>query len=239
MYRDYVANIVSMSFRLDSFDQDTAWLSSWTVFYWSWWIAWAPYVGLFIARISRGRTIREFIAGAVLVPSLVTLVWFSVFGGAAVRVDQALGGSLAEATTASPEVGMFAFINEFPFPFVMSIITLALLWIFFVAGAGTVVLGSMSSGGAANPKRWTRLIWGVIMAGLAGILLVVGGLQTASILAGLPFAVIMVFMCWTFYRHLSSETRAETQGGGEAEEPDPDGGAASQPTVPTAPRRSK
>lgn len=248
---DYVSGIVPMSFRIDSFDLNTAWLSSWTVFYWSWWIAWAPYVGLFIARISRGRTIREFIAGAVLVPSLVTFVWFSVFGGAAIWVDENLNGSLAEVVSGNPAVGMFVFINAFPLPLLMSIVTLVLLWVFFVAGAdaGTVVLGSMSSGGERNPKRWIRLTWGVIMAALAGILLVVGGLgalQTASILAGLPFAAIMVLMCFTFYKYLSSETRAETEGP-PGDRDDEDGGEHAPAGRPAsggvskepAPRRSR
>ncbi len=211
---DYAANIIPMSMRMDAFSQDTTWLSTWTIFYWSWWIAWAPYVGLFMARISRGRTIREFIAGVVLVPSLVTMAWFAVFGGSAIAVDGSLGGRLAETASSAPAAGMFLFINQFPMPLIVSIVTLIVLWVFFVAGAdaGTVVLGGMASGGSQNPARWNRLFWGLAMAAIAAILLVTGGLdglRTASILAGLPFALIMVAMCVSFYMYLSRETREE------------------------------
>jgi glycine betaine transporter len=217
---DYLSNIISMSFRLDSFDQDTAWLSSWTVFYWSWWIAWCPYVGLFVARISRGRTIREFVLGTVIVPSVVTMLWFAVFGGAAIHLEQTRGGGIAERVTADPAVGTFVFLEQYPLAFVMSILTLVILWIFFVAGAdaGTIVLGGMSTGGIQEPKRWIKLTWGVGMAAIAGILLVVGGLgalQSASVLAGLPFAFIMLVMCVAFYKHITKEARG---GGGQGKQ---------------------
>ncbi len=215
---DYMGNIIPMSMRLSSFDQDNAWLGSWTVFYWSWWIAWCPFVGLFIARISRGRTIREFALGTVLVPSVVTFVWVAVFGGSAIYLDQTQGGGIAESVVADPAVGMFLFLNEFPLALAMSILTLLVLWIFFVAGAdaGTVVLGSMSTGGPQDPVRWIKLAWGVAMAAIAAILLVAGGLgalQSASVLTGLPFTFIMVLMCVAFYKHLRSEAR----GGGRQE----------------------
>jgi glycine betaine transporter len=116
---DYLGNIIPMSFRLDSFDPDTAWLASWTVFYWSWWIAWCPYVGLFVARISRGRTIREFILGTVVVPSAVTMLWFAVFGGTAIHLDQTGAGDMAERVTADPAVGMFVFLEQYPLAFAL------------------------------------------------------------------------------------------------------------------------
>jgi glycine betaine transporter len=218
---DYMGNIIPMSMRLSSFDQDNAWLGSWTVFYWSWWIAWCPFVGLFIARISRGRTIREFALGTVLVPSAVTFVWVAVFGGSAIYLDQTRGGGIAERVVADPAVGMFLFLNEFPLAFAMSILTLLVLWIFFVAGAdaGTVVLGSMSTGGPQEPVRWIKLAWGVAMAAIAGILLVAGGLgalQSASVLTGFPFTFIMVLMCVAFFKHLRSEARGGDRQGREA-----------------------
>src|SRR3712207_4754646 len=213
---DYLGNIVPMSLRLNSFDVDTAWLGSWTVFYWSWWIAWCPYVGLFIARISRGRTIREFVLGTVIGPSVVTFVWMAVFGGSAIHLDQTQGGGIAERVTSDPASGMFVFLNQFPLALAMSILTLVVLWIFFVAGAdaGTVVLGAMSTGGPQEPRLWIKLLWGLAMAAIAGILLVAGGLgalQSASVLTGLPFAFIMVVMCVAFFKHLSDEVR----GGGQ------------------------
>ena len=211
---DYFGGIIPMSLRLDSFSPNNSWLGSWTVFYWSWWIAWCPYVGLFIARISRGRTIRQFVLGAVIGPSVVTFVWVAVFGGSALHLAQTQGEGIAARVAADPASGMFVFLNQFPLALPMSILTLLVLWIFFVAGAdaGTVVLGSMSTGGPIEPKRWIKLAWGVAMAAIAGILLVAGGLgalQSASVLFGLPFAFIMVAMCAAFYMHLRSEARGE------------------------------
>lgn len=213
---DYFGDLIPMSTRMESFDQDTAWLSSWTVFYWSWWIAWCPYVGLFIARISRGRTIREFVLGAVIGPSVVTMIWMSVFGGTAIHLARTQAGGIAERVVGDPAVGMFVFLNQFPLAYAMSILTLVVLWIFFVAGAdaGTIVLGGMSTGGVQEPKRWIKLSWGLAMAAIAGILLVAGGLgalQSASVLTGLPFAFIMVLMCVAFLKHLTSESREQRQ----------------------------
>jgi glycine betaine transporter len=214
---DYLGGLVPMSMRIESFDQDNAWLGSWTVFYWSWWIAWCPYVGLFIARISRGRTIRQFVMGTVIGPSVVTFIWIAVFGGSALHLAQTQGGGIAERVTADPASGMFVFLNQFPLALPMSILTLVVLWIFFVAGAdaGTVVLGSMSTGGPQEPKRWIKLSWGAAMAAIASILLVAGGLgalQSASVLFGVPFAFIMVAMSVAFYMHLRSEARSERRG---------------------------
>ena len=214
---DYFGDLIPMSMRMQSFNQDNAWLGSWTVFYWSWWIAWCPYVGLFIARISRGRTIRQFVLGTVIGPSVVTFVWVAVFGGSALYLDQTRGNGLAERVVSDPASGMFVFLEQFPLALPMSILTLAVLWIFFVAGAdaGTIVLGSLSTGGPPEPKRWIKLAWGLAMALIAGILLLAGGLgalQSASVLTGLPFAFIMVLMCISFYRHLRDEARETRQG---------------------------
>ena len=143
---------------------------------------------------------------------MVTFVWIAVFGGSALNVAQTQGGGIAERVTADPAAGMFIFLNQFPLALPMSILTLVVLWIFFVAGAdaGTVVLGSMSTGGPKEPKRWIKLAWGVAMAAIAGILLVAGGLgalQSASVLFGVPFAFIMVAMCVAIYMHLRAEAR--------------------------------
>jgi glycine betaine transporter len=207
----YLGDIVPMSFRLDAFSPDDGWMGSWTVFYWSWWIAWAPYVGLFMARISRGRTIREFVAATVLVPSLVSMIWIAVFGGAALQLARSgLAGDIAQTVQQSPAAGMFVFIQQYPMAGIMSVITLIVLWVFFVAGAdaGTVVLGELSTGGEPNPKTWVRLLWGVLLAGVAAVLLVSGGLdglQKASVLTGTPFAIILVGICAAFYKTLRDE----------------------------------
>lgn len=208
---NYLTNLVPMSFRLDAFDPHTEWMGSWTVFYWSWWIAWAPYVGLFMARISRGRSIREFVAATVLVPSVLSTVWISVFGGAALSL--ARGGQASDIATTvqqSPAAGMFVFIQEYPLPVLLSIITLVLLWMFFVASAdsGTVVLSELSTGGSPNPKTWIRLLWGVLLVGVASVLLLsggLGGLQKASVLIGAPFALILIIACVSFCRTLTKE----------------------------------
>ncbi|GAA2357974.1 BCCT family transporter [Saccharopolyspora halophila] len=237
---NYLANLLPMSFRLDAFDFNTEWMGSWTVFYWSWWIAWAPYVGLFMARISRGRTIREFVAATVLVPSVVSMIWIAVFGGAALQLARSgMAGDIARTVEQSPAAGMFVFIQEYPLPLALSIITLIVLWVFFVAGAdaGTVVLGELSTGGQPNPKTWVRLLWGLLLAGVAAVLLVsggLGGLQKASVLTGTPFAIILVAICVSFYKTLRKEH------GPSAEEPRSDSeqrGSEQDPGATSAPLR--
>ncbi|MBA8824304.1 glycine betaine transporter [Saccharopolyspora lacisalsi] len=208
---NYLSNLIPMSFRLDAFSPDNEWMGSWTVFYWSWWIAWAPYVGLFMARISRGRSIREFVAATVLVPSVVSMIWISVFGGSALQLaGSGQASAIAETVKQSPAAGMFVFIQEYPLPILLSIISLVVLWVFFVAGAdaGTVVLGELSTGGDQNPKTWIRLLWGALLACVAAILLVSGGLgalQKASVLIGTPFTIVLVAICVAFYKTLSRE----------------------------------
>ena len=140
-------------------------------------------------------------------PSVVTFIWIVVFGGTALDLAQTQGEGIAARVAADPASGMFVFLNQFPLALPMSILTLVLLWIFFVAGAdaGTVVLGSLSTGGPQEPRRWIKLAWGVAMAAIAGILLVagdLGALQSASVLFGAPFAIIMDLMCTSFYIHL-------------------------------------
>lgn len=214
---NYLTNIVPMSFRLDAFNINTEWLGSWTVFYWSWWIAWAPYVGMFMARISRGRSIREFVGATVLAPSIVSIIWIAVFGGAALQLARnGQASAIAETVAQSPAAGMFVFIQEYPLPLLLSVITLVLLWVFFVASAdsGTVVLGELSTGGSPNPKVWVRLLWGFLLVGVAAVLLVSGGLgalQKASVLIGAPFAIVLIGICVAFFKALSREhgSRAE------------------------------
>ncbi len=215
---NYLTNIVPMSFRLDAFDINTEWLGSWTVFYWSWWIAWAPYVGMFMARISRGRSIREFVGATVLAPSIVSMIWIAVFGGAALQLARnGQASDIAGTVAQSPAAGMFVFIKEYPLPILLAIITLVLLWVFFVASAdsGTVVLGELSSGGSPNPKVWVRLLWGLLLAGVAAVLLVSGGLgalQKASVLIGAPFALVLLGICVAFFKTLSKERSPRVEG---------------------------
>ncbi|MEU0657166.1 BCCT family transporter [Streptomyces albogriseolus] len=184
------------------------WLGSWTVFYWAWWISWTPFVGMFIARISRGRTIRQFIGGVILVPSAVSLVWFAVFGGSAMRLQEQ--NRLGDETT--PEGRLFAVLQEFPVATATSLLVMVLVGIFFVSGAdaASVVMGTLSQQGSLEPSRWAVVFWGVVTGAVAAIMLMVGsgqgdaltGLQNLTILAAAPFVVVMIFMCVALMRDL-------------------------------------
>jgi glycine betaine transporter len=217
----YLANLVPQSLRLSAFDpQQQEWLGSWTIFFWATWIAWGPYVGAFIARISKGRTIREFIVGVLLGPSVFSMIWFCVFGTAGIRLDQQTNGAFSETLyNDGAAVALFQFLDSYPLALLTSILALFLIFIFFVAGAdaGCVVLGSMSAGGVLNPKVAIKLTWGVIMAVIASVLLVVGGggtdaldgLTNGAILAATPFGILMVPMCYGLLKTLQSDSREE------------------------------
>jgi len=219
----YIGQLIPTSLEMSAFDPDP-WLGDWTIFFWATWIAWAPYVGVFIARISRGRTIREFILGVLLAPSLFSVVWFSIFGTMAIDLDDQLGGALSAAAGRDESVALFTFLEEYPLVIFTSVMFLLLVWIFFVAGAdaGTIVLGSMSVvGGSEDPARHVKLIWGAVMAAIAAILLVSGGLpalQNGAIIAATPFGFIMLALCWSLHRTLSDDYRAGA-GDGDGEGP--------------------
>ncbi|MDP8951877.1 MAG: BCCT family transporter, partial [Actinomycetota bacterium] len=211
---DYVQNLLHMSLNVNAFNQDTDFLGKFTGFFWGWWITWAPFVGVFAARISRGRTIREFVLGMLIVPSLICAAWFAIVGGAAVDLDQTLGGTIAAAVNpelgGDPAAGFFAFLQYYPLPLLISLVSIFMLWIFFVAGAdaGTIVLGEMSVGGITDPNRVIRLAWGVVIGAMAFVLLAAGGLDAlrqAALLAGVPFAIIMILMCYTMYKALRAD----------------------------------
>src|SRR5215210_2495486 len=217
----YLGNIVPQSLRMSAFDpREAEWLGSWTIFFWATWIAWGPYVGAFIARISRGRTIREFIVGVLIGPSLFSMIWFSVFGAAGIRLDNQTGGNLGEAVANDgAAIALFEFLGQYPLALLTSLVALFLVFIFFVAGAdaGTIVLGSMSAGGVLNPKTRIKLTWGVIMAALAVALLLaggggpdaLGGLTNGAILAATPFGILMVPMCYGLFKTLRTDFREE------------------------------
>ncbi len=202
-----------MSLNTSAFDPDP-WLGEWTIYFWATWIAWAPYVGVFIARISRGRTIREFVLGVLLAPSLFTMVWFAVFGAASIDFDSNSGGAIGEAAANNEAVALFEFLAQYPLALVTSLLAIFLVWIFFVAGAdaGTIVLGSMSAGGTPNPSTRIKLTWGAIMALVAAILLLAGGLdaiQQSQILIAAPFGVLMLAIAAALLRALRKDYREE------------------------------
>ena len=237
----YAARLIPMSFQT-AFSGDPAFLSSYTIFYWAWWISWAPFVGTFIARISRGRTIREFVVGVILVPSVVSFVWFSILGGAAISVDLN-GGAIAAAAAEGSEIALFATLAEFPLAALTSVVAILLVALFFVSGAdaASVVMGMLSSRGNLHPRPLIVVVWGVLMGASAAILLAIGGadslsgLQIASVLAGGPFALILIGLCWSIMRALRAE-RLPDRLPAPAAAPEP-GRAMSRPSGAPAPQR--
>jgi choline-glycine betaine transporter len=187
------------------------WLSGWTVFYWAWWISWTPFVGMFIARISRGRTIKQFVTGVILIPSAVSLVWFAIFGGAAIEL-QRTGTDLASLST---EAQLFGLLHSLPLGGVLSVIAMVLVAIFFVSGAdaASLVTGTLSQRGSIEPSRWVVVFWGVVMGAIAAIMLVVGagrgdalsGIQNITIISAAPFALVMVLLCVALARDLRDD----------------------------------
>ena len=207
---DYLTNLVSMSFKTAAFS-DGDWLASWTIFYWAWWISWAPFVGVFIARISKGRTIREFVTGVLLIPSGVTFIWFTIMGGTALHSELVGVGGLVEAVNEQgAAISLFALLEQYPFAALTSTMAIFLVAIFFVSGAdaGSVVMGMLSSHGTLHPQAWVVVLWGVLAGASASVLLMMGGLeglQTASIIAAAPFLVVMVGLCVALWRALLDE----------------------------------
>jgi glycine betaine transporter len=207
---NYLNNFMSMSLNLRPFG-DNSWIAGWTLFYWAWWIAWAPFVGSFIARVSKGRTIKEFITGVLIVPILGTFVWFSAMGGSALDLIQNKGKTaLAEQATSDVTIALFSFFEYLPFSTLLSVLAVVLVITFFVTSAdsATFILGMFSSNGSLHPKARIKLTWGVILSLVSAVLLLSGSLetlQTASIAAALPFAVIMVCMCYSLKKGLESE----------------------------------
>ncbi len=208
----YFQDLAAMSARTDASGGDgmATWLSGWTVFYWAWWLSWTPFVGMFIARISRGRTIRQFVTGVLLVPSLVSLVWFAIFGGAAIKMQQG-GADLAGAS--SVEGQLFGMLGELPLATITSVLVMALVAIFFVSGAdaASIVMGSLSEEGALEPSRKTVIFWGVATGGVAAVMLLVGGdsaltgLQNITIVAALPFAIVMIGLAVALVKDLRND----------------------------------
>ncbi|PZD95437.1 glycine/betaine ABC transporter permease [Paenibacillus sambharensis] len=207
----YLQNIVQMSLRLTPFSQGT-WVGAWTLFYWAWWIAWAPFVGSFIARVSRGRTIREFVLGVLLVPSAFGFLWFAVFGGTGLHMEMFEGSDLGEVVASDVTMALFNLLEHLPMGMLLSGLATLLILTFFITSAdsATFVLGMMSSEGDPNPPNRIKLTWGILQSSIAAVLLLsggLGGLQTASIVAALPFAVIMVLMCVSLTKALEGETK--------------------------------
>jgi choline/glycine/proline betaine transport protein len=218
----YLQGFFRLSFNGMPFEEDgKQWQGWWTTFYWGWWMSWAPFVGIFIARISKGRTVREFIVGVLLAPTLVTFVWFAVLGGTALHQEIFEGGGLvAEDGSVASSTALFQLIGTV-FPAgaaVLSAVAILLIVIFFVTSSdsGSFVVATLSSGGSSNPPIWSRALWAVLSGAIAAVLLVVGAnsggdplsaLQTMAILLALPFSFVMVLICIATAKALLIENR--------------------------------
>ncbi len=204
----YLADLVPKTFNLYVYNP-TDWLGGWTILYWGWWISWTPFVGIFVARISRGRTIREFVLGVTIVPTLYIVLWMGVFGGSAVELIANQGASeLADAVRADQAVALFRFLDYLPGTEVLSLICLAMIVVFFVTSADSaaLVLNMLSNGGKDESPALQRVLWAGIIALIASALLFAGGLsalQTATIASALPFSIAIIGALWGFYRALT------------------------------------
>lgn len=209
----YISEFVRMSLRMTPF-RDSGWVGGWTVFYWAWWVSWSPFVGLFIARVSRGRTIREFILGTVLAPTLAAFVWFSVFGGTALHMEILQGLPLADAVQADVSTALFSMFEALPLGGLMTGVATVLVLLFFVTSgdSATLVLGMMSTSGDKNPPPRVKVIWGVLVAGIAISLLLAGGIkavQTATIVFALPFTAVILLMAMALWHGVRNDWNEE------------------------------
>jgi choline/glycine/proline betaine transport protein len=207
----YFSNVVAMTFNSYAYQPVVEWMGTWTLFYWAWWISWSPFVGMFIARISRGRTIREFIIGVLLVPAGITFLWLSVFGNTALFIELGGGaGSISKATLESMPTALFVMLEQLPMAQIISVVAVLLIVTFFVTSSdsGSLVIDIITSGGSEEPPVWKRVFWAVSEGIVASILLAAGGLsalQTAAICSALPFAFVMLFICFGLFRGLQME----------------------------------
>jgi len=206
----YIAQFVDMSFRLFPFEDLTQWSANWTLTYLIWWLAWGPFVGVFIARISRGRTIREFCMGVILIPTTFSVLWFSVFGGAGIYVEMYGPGGLSSIITQDVAAALFSFLDYFPLASVLSIGALLLIVIFLVTSAdsGTFVLSMMTTQGNLNPPASAKIVWGTIVAVITAATLLAGSVDVAramSTLGAIPFSAILILQIVSFLRRLRQD----------------------------------
>lgn len=217
LMRDFVQNIGLYldRFLLKTFNiyayEPRPWIDAWTLFYWAWWISWSPFVGMFIARISRGRTVREFVTAVLFVPVGFTFLWLTVFGNSAMIIDTTVAdGALADAVAADVSVALFRFLDYLPLSAVTSTIAVALVSVFFVTSSdsGSLVVDTIAAGGATDTPAIQRVFWCSMEGVVAIVLLLAGGLsalQTATIASALPFSVIMLILCWGLFRGMNAD----------------------------------
>src|SRR5690606_22604500 len=210
---DYIANFGDMTLNTFAYDRPTEWLNSWTLFFWAWWIAWAPFVGLFLARISRGRTIREFVAATLIIPFMFTATFLSVFGNSALRLVREGNEEFGQVAANTPEQGFYTLLAQYPgVTFSAGLATVVGLLLYVTsADSGALVLGNLTSKlstSTAEATSGVRVFWSAVIGVLTLAMLIVGGvgtLQNATIIMGLPFSVVMVMVMWGLYKALRQE----------------------------------
>ena len=206
---DYLTNFIQYSLRLQPYRGGT-WVRDWTIFYWAWAIAWSPYVGAFVARVSRGRTIREYIIGVMVIPPLIACIWIAAFGGTGLWSDLNNGTNIAELVNADLTTALFQTYEFLPLKTLLSVLSILLIFTFLVTSAdsATYILASMTMFGSLNPPQYAKVVWGILMSAIAAVLLYAGGLealQTASLIAALPFTVILMLLMFAIAKLLAKE----------------------------------
>ncbi len=207
---NYLNEVLMVSTWTEAY-RDRGWQGSWTVFYWAWWISWSPFVGMFIARVSKGRTIKEFILGVLLVPSIITFLWLTAFGGSAIWMDlKGVAAGLGERIIADESTALFIFFEQFPLSSIVSVVGVLLVISFFVTSSdsGSLVIDSITAGGKLDAPVGQRIFWASIEGAVAAVLLLGGGLvalQTAAVTTGLPFMIILIVMMYSLNKGLRSE----------------------------------
>ena len=207
--KNYLSNIIYFSYWSE-WVATTEWKANWTIFYWGWWIAWAPFVGLFIARISKGRTIREFILGGLFAPVLATFIWLSVFGGTALYLESVQSEPISAAVSANLSTSLFKTLAYLPLSQITTALSTLVIITFFVTSSdsGSLVIDILTAGGDQNPPKNQRIFWAVTEGMIASVLLLAGGLnalQTAAITSGLPLALIIIGMCFALFKELNKD----------------------------------
>ncbi|MDT0183681.1 BCCT family transporter [Microbacterium sp. ARD31] len=210
----YLTHLPTMAFRTGAFG-GSEFLNAWTIFYWAWWISWTPFVGMFIARISKGRTIRQFVIYVILVPSLVSFVWFSILGGSAFDLQLSGARDFTDDLAAGSEGALFAMLREYPLSSITVVLAVFLVAIFFITGAdsASIVMGMLSQHGKEEPMRWLIIFWGVAQGAVAAVLLFSGGLsalQTLVIIVAGPFMLVICAMCVSLLKSLRAEPYEST-----------------------------
>jgi len=210
----YLSNLVQLSFKTYVYEQEhTSWFRGWTILYWAWWCSWAPFVGLFIARISKGRTIREFIFGVLVIPSMFGILWFTVFGNTAIWLNDGEAAGTLGQMISSPETLLFKFLDYLPLSGVTGLVSLVVISLFFITSAdsGIYVLNNIASRDKSLvAPRWQAVMWGVLMSVVAIVLMQSGGLanlQAMTLLVALPFAMLMLLMCFSLWKGLSADKK--------------------------------